>query len=405
MDEKRKVPEIRFAGFTDEWTVDKIANNIREYVEKKPANEVLPVLTSSRDGIIPQDEHFSHQQQHDITDYNVVPRGYCTYRNRSDDRKFTFNINKIVDRGIVSRFYPVFSVNQNSDTNFLIKYLNNNPHSIKDISILAVGTSQVVLSLSNLKQIDVFLPNKAEQIKIGKIFSSLDDAIYLQQQKLTYLQSLKQSLLQKMFPQAGARVPEIRFQGFTGEWEEQSLGELATFAKGKGYTKNDLTLQGTPIILYGRLYTKYETVIKEIDTFVKKKKDTFYSKGGEVIVPASGETADEIAVASVVKNPNVILGGDLNIIYPATKIDSTFLAISITHGKPHSDMANRAQGKSVVHLHNDDLAQIRLLYPTLDEQKMISSFFNNIDGYIKTHEAKIAKLQVIKQSLLAKMFV
>lgn len=111
-----------------------------------------------------------------------------------------------------------------------------------------------------------------------------------------------------------SNIPKLRFPEFKGEWEEKKLSDIASFSKGKGYTKNDLVKNGTPIVLYGRMYTKYETVISDIDTFVNLQEGSIISKGGEIIVPASGETAEEISRASVVKNKGIILGGDLNII-------------------------------------------------------------------------------------------
>jgi type I restriction enzyme S subunit len=164
------------------------------------------------------------------------------------------------------------------------------------------------------------------------------------------------------------------------------LSDLATFSKGTGYSKSDLKEDGTPIVLYGRLYTKYETVINDVDTFADAKDGSVYSQGGEVIVPASGETAEDISIASVVEKPGVLLGGDLNIIHPNDDIDSTFLALSVSNGKPHKDMARRAQGKSVVHLHNDDLAQIELQYPSLEEQRKISAYIESLDSFITLHQ-------------------
>lgn len=166
------------------------------------------------------------------------------------------------------------------------------------------------------------------------------------------------------------------------------MGELASFSKGSGYSKSDLTDAGTPIILYGRLYTKYETVISKVDTFADAKSGSVYSKGGEVIVPGSGETAEDISIASVVENAGVLLGGDLNIITPPEEIDSAFLAISISNGKPHKDMAKMAQGKSVVHLHNSDLGKIDLPYPSMEEQRKISGTFANLDNLITLHQRK-----------------
>ena len=200
------------------------------------------------------------------------------------------------------------------------------------------------------------------------------------------------------------KVPAIRFKGFTGDWEQRKLGELATFNKGAGYSKSDLKASGTQIILYGRLYTKYETVIKQVDTFVDSRPGSVYSEGGEVIVPASGETAEDIAIASVVEKPGILLGGDLNIIHPIRNLDSTFLAISISNGEPHEEMAKRAQGKSVVHLHNDDLSQIKFKYPSIEEQSKISKFFSNLDNLITLHQRKSDQLKKLKAYFLQNLF-
>ena len=201
-----------------------------------------------------------------------------------------------------------------------------------------------------------------------------------------------------------ANKPNIRFKGFTDDWEQRKLGELVSFSKGSGYSKGDLKENGTPIILYGRLYTKYETVISEVDTFVDARENSVYSKGGEVIVPGSGENAEDISIASVVKKSGVLLGGDLNIITPPKDIDAAFLAISISNGKSHNDMAKMAQGKSVVHLHNSDLAKIDFSYPSYQEQCKISRSFSQIDHLITLHQRKCDETKKIKKYMLQKMF-
>uniref|UniRef100_UPI003890E966 restriction endonuclease subunit S n=1 Tax=Anaerovibrio sp. TaxID=1872532 RepID=UPI003890E966 len=201
-----------------------------------------------------------------------------------------------------------------------------------------------------------------------------------------------------------ARKPKLRFKGFTDDWEQRKLGDMVSFSKGTGYSKSDLQDEGTPIILYGRLYTKYETVISNVDTFAEEKPNSVLSKGREVIVPASGETAEDISVASVVEKEGILLGGDLNIITPPADLDSAFLALSISNGNPHNDMAKMAQGKSVVHLHNSDLAKIDLPYPSYKEQCKISSHFAHIDNLITLHQRKLEKIKNIKKSMLEKMF-
>ena len=204
--------------------------------------------------------------------------------------------------------------------------------------------------------------------------------------------------------QDNEKKPALRFKGFTDPWEQRKLGEIAVFSKGVGYSKNDLCEEGTPIILYGRLYTKYETCIFDVDTFVKEKAGSVHSKGGEVIVPASGETAEDISIASVVVKPGILLGGDLNIVSPTAEYNSAFLALTISSGATHKYLSSLAQGKSVVHLHNADIQSVSAKFPTKREQEKIHLLFGKIDTLITLHQRKYEKLVNIKKSMLDKMF-
>ena len=199
-------------------------------------------------------------------------------------------------------------------------------------------------------------------------------------------------------------VPEIRFAGFTDPWEQRKLGELCTFSKGHGYSKADIRDAGTPLILYGRLYTQYESRIEELDTFAVGQDGSILSRGNEVIVPASGETAEDIAVASSVRRSGIILGGDLNVVTPTSKLDPDYTALAITYSKAHDDLAKRAQGKSVVHVHGNDIAEVEVSYPSESEQKRISSVVLNLDSLITLHQRKHDKLVQLKKSMLDKMF-
>ena len=231
----------------------------------------------------------------------------------------------------------------------------------------AEGTGQHVLAHSKFKNMDVFVPYLDEQKRIGKYFESLDHLITLHQsESFGYILRI--------------------IAGYTLYWEQRKLGEVAIFSKGVGYSKSDLKDSGIPIILYGRLYTNYEIVIKDVDTFADGICGAVYSKGGEIITPSSGETSEDISIASVVKKSGFLLGGDLNIIYPQSFLNPIFIAISISNGKPHKEMAKRAQGKSVVHLHNVDLSKIEIDYPSIDEQTRISSYFISLDHLITLHQ-------------------
>ena len=261
---------------------------------------------------------------------------------------------------------------ENYDAQFIMQWLRKSKGSI-------IGTylqgGQGNLSGTIVTSLLIECPTYEEQKKIGECFKTLDNTITLHQCKHYQGHS-------SIF--APQKASDIAL--FTATWEQRKLGDMATFAKGKGYSKSDLCDDGNPIILYGRLYTKYETVISEVDTFAEAKDGSVYSVGGEVIVPASGETAEEISIASVVANSGVLLGGDLNVISPSDSLDPAFLAISITYGNPHNEMAKLAQGKTVVHLHNDDLKKIDLLFPTLEEQRRIRDVFYDIDNIITLHQ-------------------
>ena len=188
-------------------------------------------------------------------------------------------------------------------------------------------------------------------------------------------------------------------------WEERKLKTLASFSKGKGYTKNDLLEDGHKIILYGSLYTKYQTIISNVDTYADLKESSILSSGIEVIIPSSGETSEDIARASAIEEQGVILGGDLNIITPMNSLNSIFLALTISNGEQKKELMKRAQGNSVVHLYNSDLKVITIFYPSIEEQAKIGHFFKQLDKTITLQEQALSKLQQLKQSLLQKMFV
>ena len=198
--------------------------------------------------------------------------------------------------------------------------------------------------------------------------------------------------------------PIIRFKGYQDDWEQRKLEDIAEFSKGSGYSKGDLIESGTPIILYGRLYTKYETSISEVDTYVEAKDGSVYSKGGEVIVPASGETAEDIARAATVNKSGVILGGDLNVVSPNEDINSAFLAISISHGNSQRELAKKAQGKSVVHIHNEEIKNLVVPFPANAEQNKIVEYFSNLDHLITLHQRKCDETKKLKKYMLQKMF-
>lgn len=223
---KTEIPSIRFHGFDDAWEQRKLSELIIEYKKTVGSDCTLPILTSSKtEGVILQEDHFGRKQNHDITGYNILPRNYCTYRNRSDGVDFTFNINRCCDKGIISKFYPVFCGN-NCDIFFISLVLNNSNEVVREIGYTCTGTGQKVLSFLDLQKMKIRVPKYEEQKRIASYIETLDNLINLHQRKFEKLTNVKKSMLEKMFPKDGADVPEVRFKGFTGPWERRKFGDV-----------------------------------------------------------------------------------------------------------------------------------------------------------------------------------
>ena len=200
-------------------------------------------------------------------------------------------------------------------------------------------------------------------------------------------------------------VPELRFRGFTDPWEQRQLGEVAQFSKGQGYSKADLCSNGIPAFLYGQMYTDYKLLVTESGQYLPQNSDGVFSAAGDVIIPASGESPEEIAIASVIGKTGILLGGDLNIIKPEKSIlDSIFLALSASGGRLHGSLVSRAQGKTIVHLHNSDIAASQIRFPTLPEQRRIGWFFATLDSLVAAAERQETLLRKKKQAYLQLMF-
>lgn len=201
------------------------------------------------------------------------------------------------------------------------------------------------------------------------------------------------------------KEPKIRFKGFSREWKRSTLGDLALFSKGSGYSKSDICKEGTPVILYGRMYTKYQSVFDEIDTFVNPKDNSVVSKGGEVIIPGSGESSEDISLAAMVKNEGVILGGDLNILKFNQKVnDPAFMSMAITYSPTRAELSSYSQGKTVVHLRNSEIAKGTIRYPDISEQNTIVNYVLSLDAQISASTSRLASLKQMKAASLQAMF-
>lgn len=254
------------------------------------------------------------------------------------------------------------------DSNYLCSFLNTDKHKKWAVSI-STGDGRTNYNLGDYFELVVPVPSIAEQKKIASYIQKLNRLITLHQCK--------------------CQIDGCRFQSpLAITWEQRKAIDIADYSKGNGYSKGDLADAGTPIILYGRLYTKYQFAISEVDTFAVPRNGAVYSQGNEVIVPASGETAEDIARASAVEKSGVLLGGDLNILRPFDFMNPLFLALAISNGEPQKELAKKAQGKSVVHIHNTDIQEVTIAYPSKTEQDRIVSVFRQLDDLITLHQCE-----------------
>ena len=198
-------------------------------------------------------------------------------------------------------------------------------------------------------------------------------------------------------------APKLRFKEFDGDWKQETLKNLATFSKGKGISKADISEDGINLcIRYGELYTTYGQVIDHIHSRTNvSKSECILSKAGDVIIPASGETQIDIATASCVLHDDIILSGDLNIL--SHEENGSWLAYYLSSAKK-LEIAQLAQGNSVVHLYSSQLKDLKINKPSKEEQTKIASFLSAVDEKISQLTEKHALLSQYKQGMMQKLF-
>lgn len=192
---------------------------------------------------------------------------------------------------------------------------------------------------------------------------------------------------------------------YKGDWHKRKLNEICLFFKGNGLSKSDLSNEGFPCILYGELYTTYKNEV--ISDIVSKTTTTlsnpFLSKNNDLIIPGSGEDPIDIAVARAIYQNDIILGGDLNVLRPKSNVSAAFLSYQL-NGVRRYDIAKKAQGKSIVHLHNSDLKGVCVSIPTYDEQFHIVKLLTKIDEMIETQSKIISDYNSLKRGITQCIF-
>lgn len=308
------------------------------------------------------------------------------------------------DGKLVSHRFPQYKFNDGFDWHYF-KYDILDKKLKHELGLASPGGAgrNRVLNKSDFLKIKRVVPCLNEQKKIASFLSTIDEIITTSEAELTAWQECKKGVIQKIFNR------EVRFKADDGtdfpEWEEAEIGKVGTFIKGAALSKADISDTGTPFVLYGELYTTY----KEIAYTIKRKTEAvvdekYYSKIGDVVIPTSGESPEEISTATCIMVPNVILAGDLNI-FRSSIIDGRIMSYILNY-QAKNKIATIAQGKSIVHIQAKELSKIKIKFPIdVNEQCKIADCLSSLDDVINQIQAELSAWKEFKKGLLQRMFV
>ncbi|EAD7292476.1 restriction endonuclease subunit S, partial [Listeria monocytogenes] len=377
------------------WEQRKLGDLVVDYVEKTSVQNQFPMLTSSQQkGIVLQEDYFANRQvtTENNIGYFVLPRGYFTFRSRSDNDVFVFNRNDIIDRGIISYFYPVFTL-KSADSDFFLRRINNGIQ--RQLSIQAEGTGQHVLSLKKFKNIVAMFPSEGEQKKIGSFFKQLDDTIALHQRKLDTLKQMKKGLLQQMFPKSEEDVPKIRFADFDEEWYQRKLGEEFE----KINERNDGSFGKTHWISVAKMYfvEPNKVLSNNIDT------RTYVMRKGDIAF--EGHSNTDFKFGRFVAND--IGPGIVSELFPVyrhkTNYDNNYWknAIQLEHiMAPIYSKSITSSGNSSNKLDSKHFLNQKIYIADFEEQEKIGSIFKQLDNTIILYQNKLNKFDILKKAYL-----
>lgn len=382
-----------------DWKESSIGEYICEYTEKTTIPNQYPVLTSARTGLMLQTDYYSNRQvtTENNVGYNILPFGYVTFRSRSDDGRFRFNENRIIKRGIISYFYPVFSFSEEVCHEYMLYLLNFSIY--RRMYPYAEGTAQQVLSLKKLGQLKYSLPPVTEQKKIAEILSTQDKAIELQGRKIEELKRFKKGCLEKMFPRKGQKVPETRFPGFTGDWEQRKVSTIASDTRGGGTpaTSNETYWSGNiPWI--------QSSDLSEGKLFgVEPRK--YISRDG--LNNSATQLVPENSIAVVTR----VGVGKLAFMPFSYTTSQDFLSLCKLQTEPHFTVyalyqmlqgeLQAVQGTSIKGMTKDDLLSKSIFAPKDEvEQQQLGSYFRNLDTLITLHQRKLEEMKKQKKALM-----
>ena len=280
---------------------------------------------------------------------------------------------------------------------YLGYYMNSAFYHSQLLSLLQ-GVKVLSISKANISKTVITSPqSKMEQEKISSVLYLIDLKVKKQRQVIDTLKKYKRGAVRSLLSAKSCPLKNA-------SWTTAKMGELGCFIKGAPLSKADISEDGTPFILYGELYTTYNEVVTSVKRRTQAQADeTFLSRVGDVVIPTSGETPEEISTASCVMLPDVILAGDLNI-FRGDKVDGRIMSYLLNH-VVNGKIARIAQGKSVVHIQASELCKLTLTYPDKKTQNTIIGFLSLLDDKIMNEENLLAFLSALKEGLLQQLFI
>lgn len=409
-------PKIRFKGFTKDWEQRKL-NEVAEKIcvgfvgtcEKFYTDESgIPMyrtgnlngLSLNRDDLkYVTNEFHQHNQKSQLKagDILIARHGDSGKAVNYENSEEANCLNIVIIR-------PDF---KKCNYKFLTNCINS-PECQKHIKSLSAGSTQAVINTSEIEKLGVVIPaNIDEQNRIARYFSTLDNLITLHQRKCEQTKKLKKYMLQKMFPRNGAKVPEIRFDGFTYDWEQRKLGDIY------GSIGNAFVGTATPYYAeHGHFYLESNNVkdgqinhnaeIFINDEFYEKQKDKWLHTGDMVMVQSGHvghaavipEELDNTAAHALIMFRN-----------PKEEIEPYFLNYEYQTDKAKKQIENITAGNTIKHILASDMQEFVVDIPKYEEQKVIASYFCNLDNLITLHQRKCDELKKMKKYMLQNMFI
>ena len=259
------------------------------------------------------------------------------------------------------------------------------------------SNSQKRVTPDDIMDYVITVPSLLEQVRVASFLETIDSKIQAQQDLIELLKKYKRGAVRYLLSPKSCPLKNAR-------WTTAKLGELGSFVKGAPLSKADISEDGTPFILYGELYTTYNEVVTSVKRRTQAQVDElFLSRVGDVVIPTSGETSEEISTASCVMLPGVILAGDLNI-FRSDKVDGRIMSYLLNH-VVNAKIARIAQGKSVVHIQASELGKLTLSYPDENTQKKLIDFLSKFDDKIVIEENALTFLTGLKEGLMQQLFI